>query len=55
MDKLEKLSEIEFSDEAEKEAIKLAAYSIIKVMFAENLVTESELNYIHDKYEIPVE
>lgn len=55
MRELETLSNVKFSKEAKDMAVKLAAYSIIKQLYKEGKITEEELIYIHDKYEIPVE
>lgn len=55
MDSLVKLSDLEYDIEVEKEAIRLAAFSIIKEMFSEGMISESELHYISEKYQIPIE
>lgn len=49
MDSLVKLSDLEYDKEVEKEAIRLAAFSIIKAMFSEGMITESELHFISEK------
>ena len=48
MDSLVKLSDLEYDKEVEKEAIRLAAFSIIKAMFSEGMISESELHCISE-------
>lgn len=48
-------SPIKFNKETEEQAIILAAYEIIKELNMEGKVTDYELEYIRDKYKIPVE
>lgn len=55
MEHLDSLKELEFSEEVEEMAIRLAAYSIIKELAKEELISEDELNYIREKNQIPVE
>ena len=49
------IPEIEFSPEAEKYAIKLAAFDILKNLCKEGKITEEELRYIAKKRGIPME
>ena len=55
MENLDSLKELEFSEEVEEMAIRLAAYSIIKELAKEELISEEELTYIREKNQIPVE
>ena len=48
MDSMVKFSDLEYDKEVEKEAIRLAAFSIIKAMFSEGMISESEWHYISD-------
>lgn len=49
------IKEIRFPPEAEKEAIKLAAYDIMKQLSAEGKITAGEIKYLANKHRIPVE
>ncbi len=47
---LKQLDDIEYPEELQHEACLLAAYDIIKCLYKEGLITESEKNYIREKY-----
>ncbi len=53
MTSLEK-TEIEFPSELQQKACLLAAFDIIKCLFAEGKIDEYEMNYIRKKYDIVV-
>ncbi len=48
------LKELTFPPEAEEMAIKLAAFDIIKQLNSEGKITDEELRYIAEKYNISV-
>ena len=47
--------ELEFSADAEAQAITLAAYSIIKELYEENMISLEDLNLVRAKYQITVD
>ena len=49
------MPEINFPPEAEEMAIKLAAFDIMKQLCKEGMITEAELMYLAEKYEIPID
>ncbi|SFR92153.1 hypothetical protein [[Clostridium] aminophilum] len=49
------LKDISFSPEAEKMAVKLAAFDIMKQLRKAGKITEEELRYIAEKRNLPVE
>lgn len=50
-----KMPNIVFAPEAEKEAIKLAAYDILKQLCQDGRITQDELRYIAEKHNVIVE
>lgn len=50
-----KMPDITFPPEAEKMAITLAAFDIMKQLFKEGMITEAELMYLAEKHEIPID
>ena len=48
-------TEIDYPPEIEKMAIRIAAYNIIKELEEEGMISEEELFYIRERYQIPVE
>lgn len=51
---MEGMQEVQFSPEAEKIAIKLAAFAIMEKLCDEGKITEDELKYIAKKRDIDI-
>lgn len=49
------VQELEFDAEIEAKAITLAAYSIIKELYEEKIISLDELNIVRTKYQIYVD
>ena len=52
---LQDLAELTVPSEIEELAIKLAAFDIMKQLYADGKITKNELQYIAQKHNVPVE